>query len=89
MSSAHRRRAQKERRGRKQQDSVGTSAVAPSTHRGFLLPMAMTVVLVVLSLLPRVQGNPILARSFWGAAIVLLVWQIALFLRIRGGSAVR
>ena len=89
MSSGHRRRAQKERRGRKQQDSVGTSAVAPSTHRGFLLPMAMTVVLVVLSFLPRVQGNPILARSFWGAAIVLLVWQIALFLRIRGGSAVR
>ena len=89
MSSAHRRRAQKERRERKQQVSVGTSAVEPSTHRGFLLPMAMTVVLVVLSFVPRVQGNPILTWSFWGAAIVLLVWQIALFLRIRGGSAAR
>ena len=68
---------------------MGTSAVAPSIHRGFLLPVAMTVVLVALSFLPRMQGNPILTRSFWGAAIVLLVWQIALFLRIRGGSAVR
>ncbi len=88
MSSSHRGRAQKERREQKQQDSLRTSTVTPSTHKGFFLPVVMMVVLVVLSFLPRMQDNPILSGSFWGAAIVLLVWQIALFLRFKGGSVV-
>jgi hypothetical protein len=52
----------------------------------FLLPLALTAGLVFLSFVPRVSGNPILTRSFWGAAAVLLVWQVALFLRLREKS---
>ena len=50
------------------------------------MPLALTLGLALLSFVPRVSGNPILARSFWGAAIVLLVWQLALFLRLKGAS---
>ena len=50
------------------------------------MPLALTLGLALLSFVPRVSGNPILARSFWGAAIVLLVWQVALFLRVKGAS---
>ena len=50
------------------------------------MPLALTLGLTLLSFVPRVSGNPILARSFWGAAIVLLVWQVALFLRVKGAS---
>jgi hypothetical protein len=48
------------------------------------MPLALTLGLALLSFVPRVSGNPILAGSFWGAAIVLLVWQAALFLRLKG-----
>ena len=48
------------------------------------MPLALTLGLALLSLVPRVSGNPILTRSFWGAAIVLLIWQVALFLRSKG-----
>ncbi len=45
--------------------------------------MALTLGLVLLSFVPRVHDNPVLTRSFWGAALVLLVWQVALYLRLR------
>jgi hypothetical protein len=54
-----------------------------------LLPLALTLGLALLSAVPRVSSNPILARSFWGAVTVLLVWQLALFLWLRGKSEVR
>ena len=41
----------------------------------FLVPLGMTGALLLLSLLPRVQQNPILASSFYGAVAVLLAWQ--------------
>ena len=50
------------------------------------MPLALTLGLALLSFVPRVSGNPILVRSFWGAALVLLVWQVVLFLRLRGAS---
>ena len=52
----------------------------------FLVPLVLTLVLALMSFLPRVSGNPILIRSFWGAAAVLLVWLVVLFLRVRGAS---
>ena len=48
----------------------------------FLLPLAATAALFALSFLPRVQGNPVLVRSFWGATTVLFVWQCALFAQL-------
>ena len=97
MSSARRRRAQQGRRHKKRQQGTDGSQQGPtrdaspgsripSPRRAFLVPLALTLGLALLSLVPRVSGNPILARSFWGAAIVLLVWQVALFMRVKGAS---
>jgi hypothetical protein len=62
---------------------------AASSLRVFLLPLASTLVLALMSFLPRVQSNPILTRSFWAAVLVLAVWEAALFLRLRAESASR
>ena len=97
MSSARRRRAQQRtrhkkglqgtdgsQRGRARDASPGSRT--PSPRRVFLVPLALTLGLALLSFVPRVASNPILARPFWGAVIVLLVWQVALFLRVKGAS---
>ena len=55
----------------------------------FWVPLALTLGLAMLSLVPRVQDSPVLTRSFWAAAMVLFVWQAALFLRLRAESASR
>ena len=47
-------------------------------------PAGLTIVLLLLSGLPRVQSNAVLLQSFWGAAAVLFLWQAVLFLRWRG-----
>ena len=41
----------------------------------------LTFALAALSLVPRVQANAVLTRSFWGAILVLLCWQAILFAR--------
>ena len=92
MSSARRRRTEQRHgkasatSGRRGQGQVGT--LQPSL-RVLYLPLALTFALVLLSLLPRVQGNFRLMWSFWGTAAVLLVWQSALSLRLRSVSAGR
>jgi hypothetical protein len=43
------------------------------------LPLAFTAALATLSLLPSVQAQVRLARSLWGAAAALLVWNAVLF----------
>ena len=53
------------------------------------MPLALTLGLVLLSFVPRVQGNLTLTRSFWAAAAGLLVWQAVLFLRVTRASAGR
>ncbi len=55
----------------------------------FLAPLTLTLGLVALSFVPRVQDNTALTRSFWAAAFVLLVWQAALFLGLKRASAGR
>ena len=52
-----------------------------------MLPAALTVGLFGISFLPRVQVNPVLIRSFWGAAAVLFIWQLALFFQVKGTSS--
>ena len=65
--------------------SVGTSSTGPSaTSRGVLyLPLALTALLGLLSFMPRVEANPRLLWSFWGAVAALLVWQALLALRLQ------
>ena len=89
MSSARRRRTPHGRRQRTRRDAESATRLtpAPSPRRVFWVSLALTLGLILLAFVPRVQGNPVLTGSFWGAAIVLLVWQAALFLRVTRGSA--
>lgn len=43
----------------------------------------------MLSFAPRVQESPVLIGSFWAAAMVLVAWQAAMFLRHKGEPARR
>lgn len=52
-------------------------------------PAVLTLALVALSFLPRIQSNLALAISIWGAAIVLLAWLIMLYLKLRHEDASR
>jgi Na+-translocating ferredoxin:NAD+ oxidoreductase RnfD subunit len=55
--------------------------------RVFAVPLALTLALLALSLLPRIRANSALAWSFWGAAALLLAWQAVLAARAwRGGA---
>jgi hypothetical protein len=92
MSSARRRRPAKGRGNTSGTNGGGAQDQARKLQRSLrvlYLPLALTLVLVLLSLLPRVQGNLRLAWSFWGTATALLAWQSALSLRLRGASAGR
>ncbi|MFP3948865.1 MAG: hypothetical protein ACLFWG_09055, partial [Longimicrobiales bacterium] len=49
----------------------------------FWVPLALSLGLVLLSFLPRVQESALLLQSFWAAAIGLFVWQAILYLKLR------
>ena len=91
MSAARRRRTPHGRRPKtgRGADRAPDLTPAPSPRQAFLVPLALTVGFVLLSFVPRVQGNATLIWSFWAAAAVLLVWQAALFLHVRHQSAGR
>ncbi len=57
-----------------------------ASRRAFGVPLALTLGLVLLSWLPRIHESPPLARSFWGAALVLLAWQAVLFAQARSAG---
>ena len=88
MSSSRRPRTPNGHRPRTQQDAESARRLKrPATsHRGFLAPLALTLSLVLLTFTPRVQDNHILTWSFWGATILLLVWQITLLLKVKRSS---
>lgn len=58
----------------------------PSSLRMFWLPATLTVSLGALAFLPRLLENTTLHRSVVTATIVLLAWQIALYLHCRRTS---
>ena len=47
------------------------------------MPLALTLGLILVSFVPRVHDNVALSRSFWGAALALLVWQGVLLAIVR------
>lgn len=51
--------------------------------RIFCLPAVLTALLMLLALTPRVRTSEILLESFCYAALVLLAWHAALYLRLR------
>jgi hypothetical protein len=77
---------------RKKKAGVPSPTVEPSSAgsswRVYLVPLAFTLALLVVSTMPRVQANSTLAASFLAAAALLLGWQGYLFTRgQRDGSA--
>ena len=48
--------------------------------KSFAVPLGFTAGMVSLTALPRLQTNPVLLWSFWGAAGVLLLWALSLIL---------
>ena len=76
------------RRRRRQQQTPSLGAATPG-HRVFAAPVVLTLLLALLSLVPRVQATPALLYSFWAAAAVLAAWQGALFLQLRRRSVPR
>lgn len=69
------------------------TAAKRSTQAGFNLgqfsvTLALTGALLLLSFVPRVQANPTLAASFYGAIAALLAWQAYLFIEARRAGVV-
>lgn len=64
-------------KSKNQQNQAGFSAA------NFRVPLSLTLALFLLSFAPRVQSNPVLVASFWGAIAVLLAWQAYLFLQMQ------
>ena len=92
MSAARRRkRWQKDQERRVQvPNQPGRQSVDPPPGLQVLTaPAVLTLILVVLSFLPRIQSNFNLTISIWGAAIVLLTWLILLYLKLRHENASR
>ena len=65
------------------------SPLAESPRPVYWLPFALTVGLVMISFVSRVRDNPVLARSFWVAAGVLLVWLVLLLTKLKPSSGTR
>ncbi|MEX2570764.1 MAG: hypothetical protein WD737_05615 [Gemmatimonadota bacterium] len=91
MSSTRRRPTPQKRRGKQRDRSQAATpdVITRSPLQAMYLPLVMTLVLVLISFVPRVQENAILVRSFWGATGALLAWQAVLYFRLKRESSVR
>ena len=87
MDTSRGARSRTERR--RQEETRGGSAGGGGIAKGVGLPSAFILGLLAISFLPRVQGNPVLVGSFWGASAVLGAWQALLYLRLREGAPPR
>jgi hypothetical protein len=87
MSPARRRRPRTDDRLWRRPTAASVARHSPGPSRRVLwAPLGLTVVLLLVSFVPRVLGNPVLARSFWGTAAALLLWQGVLVLRLQRAS---
>ena len=66
----------------------GPAAASPSLP-AWAVPLGLTLGLLGVSLVSRVQSSAVLAGSFWAAAAALAIWQATLYLRLRSESAGR
>ena len=55
----------------------------------FKFPFALSILLIALSFVPRIQGNTTLVWSFWGAAAALLAWQAYLLVNSKNKNEER
>ncbi|TFH74847.1 hypothetical protein E3V39_01420 [Gammaproteobacteria bacterium LSUCC0112] len=59
------------------------------SRRTLLAPLSLTVLLLLLSFMPRMQENATLALSFQAAAGVLLLWQVMLYINLKRANVGR
>ncbi len=74
-------------RAEPQRRSTASPPSPPAAHKtpGLAwVPALFALGLGLLALTPRVQSNVVMMRSVWGAALVLLVWNVALVAWRRG-----
>lgn len=75
--------------------SVASTQSEPTTLRlsqvlgSFKLPACLTLGILLLSLVPRIAGTPILQASFWGAAGALTLWQGFMLLHLARRPALK
>jgi len=89
MSAARRRKEWQKDQGHRVQLPSGRALDSTPGLQVLAAPIVLTLTLVALSFLPRIQSNLTLAISIWGAVIVLLAWIIVLYLRLRREHASR
>ncbi len=90
MSAARRRPPQRRQQATPRRPQTATRpAPSPTPLRLFWVPLALTLGLLFVSFVPRIQGNSALVQSVWAAVGGLLVWQAVLFVRLKGRSADR
>ena len=91
MSS--RRRQRDPKRVRRPADRTTTPETLPGQgspgYGTLFVPTALTLLLLLLSLAPRVRDHTVLSQSFWGAALALTTWQAVFFFRGWNASAAR
>ncbi len=89
MSAARRRKEWQKDQGHRVQLPSGRALDSTPGLQVLTAPAVLTLTLVALSFLPRIQSNLTLVISIWGAAIVLLAWLIILYLKLRHEHAIR
>lgn len=66
-----------------------TAGQLGSSLGAFKFPFALSILLIALSFVPRIQGNATLVWSFWGAAAALLAWQAYLLVNSKNKNEER
>ena len=88
MSAARRRRTQQRHQGTSQKAQTAAPAPPPRAPLSpFWVPLALTLGLLLVSFVPRIQAHVVLTRSCWAAVVGLLAWQGVLFVRPKATSA--
>lgn len=78
---------ERQKRSSKGKERAAASAAPPAATKAsrnvLYVPLVLAGVIGMLAFLPRVQANPRLTFSFWGAVAVLVVWLAVLSTRLR------
>ncbi len=83
MSAARPRRPKPGRQHGPPQPQTHAATTPAVSWRPLWIPAALALLLLALSFVPRVAGNPVLVGSFWAASAGLLAWLAVLVVSTR------
>lgn len=84
--AASKKRRRKHSTQQSQADSSSSTATLEQSSSSFqpmLIPLLLAAALFTVSLNPRIQENPVLVWSFWGASLFIVAWLGFMFLQFR------